>query len=53
MHGSAVLRPRLCVAARATVAFASANLHWFESSGHFPMWDMPEETVAVILTVTQ
>ena len=47
---------RLCLpgqAARAKVAFPSANLHWFESSGHFPMWDMPEETVAVILAATQ
>ena len=46
---------RLCLprqAARAKLAFPSANLHWFESSGHFPMWDMPEETVAVILAAT-
>ena len=43
---------RLCLprqAVRAKAAFPSANLHWFEASGHFPMWDMPEETVAVIL----
>ena len=40
-------------AARAMIAFPSARLHWFESSGHFPMWDMPEETVAVILAATQ
>ena len=42
---------RLCLprqAARAKLAFPSADLHWFEASGHFPMWDMPEETVAVI-----
>jgi pimeloyl-ACP methyl ester carboxylesterase len=47
---------RLCLsrqAARAMAAFPSANLHWFESSGHFPMWDMPEETVDVILDATQ
>jgi pimeloyl-ACP methyl ester carboxylesterase len=47
---------RLCLprqAARAKAAFPSADLHWFESSGHFPMWDMPEETVAVILAATQ
>ena len=47
---------RLCLprqAARATAAFPSATLHWFESSGHFPMWDMPEETVAVIRGATQ
>lgn len=47
---------RLCLprqAARAKAAFPSAELHWFDSSGHFPMWDMPEETVAVILAATQ
>lgn len=47
---------RLCLprqAARAKAAFPSADLHWFEASGHFPMWDMPEETVAVILAATQ
>ena len=47
---------RLCLsrqAARAKAAFPSAELHWFESSGHFPMWDMPHETVAVILAATQ
>jgi len=47
---------RLCLprqAERAMAAFPSAELHWFESSGHFPMWDMPEETVDVILGATQ
>lgn len=47
---------RLCLprqAARAKAAFPSAELHWFESSGHFPAWDMPEETVAVILAATR
>lgn len=47
---------RLCLprqAARAKAAFPSADLHWFESSGHFPAWDMPDETVAVILAATQ
>ena len=32
---------RLCLprqAARAKAAFPSAELYWFESSGHFPMW---------------
>lgn len=46
---------RLCLsrqAARAQAAFPGAELHWFEGSGHFPMWDMPEETVAVILNAT-
>lgn len=47
---------RLCLprqAARAKVAFPSADLHWFESSGHFPMWDQPDETVEVILAAIQ
>lgn len=44
---------RLCLprqAARAKIAFPSADLHWFESSGHFPMWDQPDDTIAVILS---
>ncbi len=44
---------RLCLpmqAARATRAFPSARLHWFENCGHFPMWDQPEETVQLILS---
>ncbi len=47
---------RLCLprqAARAQAAFPTAELHWFEGSGHFPMWDMPAETVAVILDATR
>lgn len=49
-------RDRLCLprqATRAKAAFPSADLHWFESSGHFPAWDMPDETVAVILAATR
>ncbi len=48
-------KDRLCLprqAKRAMTAFPSANLHWFESSGHFPMWDEPEETASVILQAT-
>lgn len=47
---------RLCLprqATRAKFAFPSASLHWFDGSGHFPMWDQPDETVAVILAATQ
>ena len=43
---------RLCLpvqALRAEAAFPGARLVWFEKSGHFPMWDQPEETVATIL----
>ena len=36
-------------AARAQAAFPSAQLHWFERSGHFPHWDQPTETVRLIL----
>ena len=49
-------KDRLCLprqAARAKAAFPSARLHWFDASGHFPAWDMPKETVAVILAATQ
>jgi len=47
---------RLCLprqALRAQAAFPSADLHWFGSSGYFPAWDMPDETVAVILRATE
>jgi pimeloyl-ACP methyl ester carboxylesterase len=46
---------RLCLpgqAARAAAAFPGARLHWFEHSGHFPMWDEPGETLALILEAT-
>lgn len=48
-------KDRLCLpqqADRAIKAFPKATLHWFEHSGHFPMWDQPEETVRVILDAT-
>ena len=43
---------RLCLkgqAARAQAAFPGAAMHWFEHSGHFPMWDQPEATTRLIL----
>lgn len=46
---------RLCLprqASRAKAAFPAADLHWFEHSGHFPTWDMPQETVAIIFAAT-
>ena len=46
---------RLCLpqqAYRAQAAFPTARLHWFKGSGHFPMWDQPDETVQVILDAT-
>lgn len=48
-------KDRLCLprqADRAMKAFPKAMLHWFERSGHFPMWDQPEETVRLILDAT-
>lgn len=49
-------RDRLCLprqAKRAIRAFPEARLHWFEHSGHFPMWDEPDATVAMILDTTR
>ena len=46
---------RLCLpvqAARAQAAFPGSRLHWFAHSGHFPQWDEPEATVALILAAT-
>ena len=46
---------RLCLprqAVRATKAFPSARLHWFEKCGHFPMWDQPAATIKLILDAT-
>ena len=43
---------RLCLpgqADRALAAFPDAVMHWFEHSGHFPLWDQPAETVRLIL----
>ncbi len=45
---------RLCLpvqAGRAIERFPSARLHWFEHSGHFPLWDEPRETVKLIAEV--
>ena len=49
-------KDRLCLprqADRAIKAFPEATMHWFEHSGHFPMWDQPEQTVRVILDATR
>lgn len=43
---------RLCLprqAARALARFPGARLHWFEDSGHYPIWDRPAETAALAL----
>ncbi|QIL03182.1 alpha/beta fold hydrolase [Sphingomonas sinipercae] len=47
---------RLCLGAqaeRARTAFPDAAFHWFDHSGHFPMWDEPAETLRLILAATQ
>jgi pimeloyl-ACP methyl ester carboxylesterase len=36
-------------APRALARLPGARLHWFAHSGHFPHWDMPDETARVIL----
>lgn len=46
---------RVCLpgqARRAVTLFPDCGLHWFEDCGHFPHWDQPAETVALILDVT-
>ena len=45
---------RLCLpvqAQRAADRFPGARLHWFEHSGHFPMWDEPGEAVRLVREV--
>jgi pimeloyl-ACP methyl ester carboxylesterase len=39
-------------ATRALERFPGARLHWFEDSGHYPLWDVPDETTDLILTST-
>ena len=39
-------------AKRALELFPDASLYWFESSGHFPQWDVPRETSKLILSRT-
>lgn len=39
-------------AACATARFPDAELYWFSSCGHFPMWDQPEETIRLVLDRT-
>lgn len=46
---------RVCLpvqASRAQELFPDARLHWFDHSGHFPHWDMPAQTLRVILDTT-
>lgn len=46
---------RVCFPSQAKLAqerFPQAKLHWFERCGHFPHWDVPAETVNLILSST-
>jgi len=46
---------RICApreAERALALFPGAHVYWFEDSGHYPMWDVPAETVQLILAST-
>ncbi|MGP9821993.1 alpha/beta fold hydrolase [Salinarimonas sp. NSM] len=49
-------KDRLCrpaQAERACAAFPSAQLHWFEDCGHFPVWDAPEAAAELVLRATE
>ena len=37
---------------RALAAFPGARMHWFEGSGHYPIWDCPDEAAGLILDAT-
>ncbi len=39
-------------AERAVAAFPGARLHWLEHSGHYPLFDEPDETIALIMEAT-
>ena len=46
---------RVCLprqAGRATALFPDARVHWFAHSGHFPVWDVPQDAARVILDNT-
>lgn len=48
-------RDLVCLPSQATRAierFPDAQLHWFEGSGHFPQWDVPEQAARLILDTT-
>jgi pimeloyl-ACP methyl ester carboxylesterase len=48
-------KDRVCLprqAYRAKRLFPDAQLYWCNGVGHFPHWDAPQQTVALILKVT-
>ena len=49
-------RDRICPPSQSRLAlerFPDAQLHWFSNCGHVPQLDVPAETVALILAVTE
>jgi pimeloyl-ACP methyl ester carboxylesterase len=47
---------RICPPSQAKLAlklFPDAHLHWFSNCGHVPQLDVPTETIALILAVTE
>ncbi|PIW55579.1 MAG: alpha/beta hydrolase [Sphingomonadales bacterium CG12_big_fil_rev_8_21_14_0_65_65_10] len=49
-------KDRLCPprqAARARAAFPDAAFHWFEESGHYAVWDCPQEAAELVLRSTE
>ena len=49
-------RDRICLRSQSKLAmerFPDARLHWFQHSGHFPMFDEPSATVRLILDTTR
>lgn len=48
-------RDRICrpdQAPRVLNLFPTAQIHWFDEAGHFPLWDCPAETTRLILRST-
>ncbi len=49
-------KDRVCFPKQAKIAiklFPDAKLHWFEKCGHFPHWDVPQQTAELILSATR
>lgn len=44
--------PQPGTVSKSTAKPGSPRLHWFEHSGHFPHWDVPDEAARLILDRT-